>query len=137
MKIGCSEFASQRMRVHRSALDSILLSNVCEVRFVRRSPKPGSPPTRRMLCTKAHSLLTSTNGRVSLNYRSPVHPPVINEAAENVVTVWDILMQDYRNISMEQCELIQQIPADEEFWTYFNDSIYPMSGEQKLNFMNS
>ena len=125
------------MRVQRSTLDSILLGNVCEVRFVRRTPKPGAPPTRRMLCTKSHNLLTSTNGRISLNYNSPTHPPVINEAAENVVTVWDILMQDYRNVSMDQCELIQQIPANEEFWAYFNESIYPMSSEQKLNFMNT
>jgi hypothetical protein len=125
------------MRVSRSALDGILKSNVCEVRFVRRIPKPGSSPTRRILCTKSHSLLTSTNGRVTLNYRQPTKPPLINEAAENVVTVWDILMQDYRNISMDQCELIQQIPANEEFWEYFNESIYPMSVEQKINFMNT
>lgn len=62
---------------------------------------------------------------------------MINEAAENLITVWDILMQDYRNINMDQCELIQQIPANEEFWTYFNDNIYPMSAEQKLSFMNT
>lgn len=125
------------MRVQRAALNGILLTNVCEVRFVRRTPKPGFPPTRRMLCTKAHSLLTSTNGRITLNYRPPSKPPIINEAAENVVVVWDILMQDYRNISMDQCELIQQIPANDEFWTYFNENIYPMSAEQKFSFMNT
>jgi len=125
------------MRISRSALDSLLKSNVCEVRFVRRRPRAGSSPTRRILCTKSHSLLTSTNGKVTLNYRSPSNPPQINEAMQNVVTVWDILMQDYRNISMDQCELINQIPANEEFWEYFNESIYPMSGEQKLNFMNT
>lgn len=130
-------YVSQRMRVSRSALDGILMNNVCEVRFVRRIPKSGANPTRRILCTKSHSLLTSTNGRITLNYRQPTKPPLINEAKENVVTVWDILMQDYRNISMDQCELIQQIPANEEFWEYFNESIYPMSPEQKLNFMNT
>ena len=125
------------MRVSRSALDSILKDNVCEVRFVRRRPKPGSPPTRRILCTKSYSLLTSTNGRVTLNYRPPTKPPQINEALENLITVWDVIMQDYRNINMDQCELIRQVPANEEFWEYFNDSIYPMSGEQKLNFLNT
>ena len=125
------------MRVQRSTLDSILQNNVCEVRFVRRGPKSGSSPTRRILCTKSYNLLTSTNGRITLNYRPPTNPPQINEAAENLITVWDIIMQDYRNINMDQCELIQQIPANEEFWTYFNESIYPMSGEQKLNFLNT
>lgn len=125
------------MIVSRSALDSILLKNVCEVRFVRRVPKPGFPPTRRMFCTKSHNLLTSTNGRITLNYRPPSKPPLINEAVENVITVWDILMQDYRNISMNSCELIQQIPANDEFWPYFNENIYPMSTQQKQSFMNS
>lgn len=130
-------FVSLKMRVQRSTLDSILLNNVCEVRFVRRNSKPGAPPTRRILCTKSHALLTSTNGRITLNYRPPSNPPQINEAAENLITVWDIIMQDYRNINMDQCELIQQIPSGEEFWEYFNESIYPMSVEQKLNFLNS
>lgn len=125
------------MRVQRSTLDSILLNNVCELRFVRRTPKPGAPPTRRILCTKSHSLLTSTNGRITLNYRPPSKPPLVNEAKENIITVWDIIMQDYRNVSMDQCELIQQIPASEEFWAYFNDNIYPMSPEQKLSFINT
>ena len=130
-------YVSQRMKVSRSSLDGILLNNVCEVRFVRRIPKGGVSPTRRMFCTKAHSLLASTNGRTTLNYKQPVRPPLINEAKENLITVWDIIMQDYRNINMNQCELIQQIPANEEFWTFFNNNIYPMSPEQKSTFMNS
>lgn len=131
------EYVSQRMRVSRTALNGILLNNVCEIRFVRRISKPGYPATRRMFCTKSHSLLASTNGRVTLNYKQPIKPPIINEAKENVVVVWDILLQGYRNVSMDQCDLIQQLPANEEFWTYFNENIYPMSGEQKFNFMNT
>lgn len=125
------------MIIQRPALDNILLNNVCEVRFVRRNPKAGSSPTRRMFCTKSYELLRSTNGRVTLNYKPPVNPPQINEAAENLITVWDIIMQDYRNINMSQCDLIQQIPANEDFWSYFNENIYPMSAEQKLNFINT
>ena len=33
--------------------------------------------------------------------------------------------------------LIQEIPANDDFWIYFNENIYPMSAGQKLNFMNS
>lgn len=125
------------MVVQRSTLDSILLANVCDVRFVRRIPIAGRSPTRRMLCTKSYSLLNSTNGRVTLNYRPPTNPPQVNEAKDNIITVWDILIQDYRNISMNQCDLIEQIPATEEFWKYFNDNIYPMSSDQKINFINT
>ncbi len=124
------------MIIQRVALDSLLLKNVCEVRFVRRRPGAGDGPTRRMLCTKSYELLASVNGRVTLNYAPPKGPKKINEAAENVLVVWDILMQDYRTISMNSCDLIQQIP-DKEFWEYFNENIYPMSPEQKFNFMNS
>jgi hypothetical protein len=46
-------------------------------------------------------------------------------------------MQDYRNINMNQCDLIQEIPANDDFWIYFNENIYPMSAGQKLDFMNS
>jgi hypothetical protein len=125
------------MIVQRATLDSILLNNVCEIRFVRRIPKPGFPPTRRMLCTKSYSLLNSTNGRITLNFRPPTNPVQINEALENVVVVWDILMQDYRNVSMDQCDLIKEYPANDKFWEYFNNNIYPMSPQQKIQFMNS
>jgi hypothetical protein len=124
------------MIIQRSALDSILLKNVCEIRFVRRRPRAGDGPTRRMLCTKSYELLNSVNGRTTLNYAPPRGPKKINEAVENVLVVWDILMQGYRTINMNSCDLIQQIP-EEEFWEYFNENIYPMSPEQKLNFMNS
>jgi len=46
-------------------------------------------------------------------------------------------MQNYRTINCNQVDLIEKIPATEEFWTYFNDNIYPMSPAQKAGFMNS
>lgn len=125
------------MIVQRASLDSILLNNVCDVRFVRRIPVRGKPPTRRMWCTKSYSLLNSTNGRVVLNYHPPSGPKKVNEAADNIIVVWDILMQDYRTINAEQVDLIQQVPATEEFWTFFNENIYTLTTEQKMVFMNS
>jgi hypothetical protein len=106
------------------------------VRFARRRPATGKAATRRMWCTKNYALLNSINGRVSLNYRPPSGPKKINEAAENVLVVWDIIMQDYRTISLDSCDLIQQIPANDDFWEFFNTNLYPMSTEQKINFMN-
>ena len=125
------------MIVQRATLDSLLLNNVCDIRFPRRSVKSGQAPTRRMLCTKSQSLLTSVNGRISLNYFAAKGPPHAYLGPDNLVVAWDILMQDYRNINMNQCDLIQEIPANDDFWIYFNENIYPMSAEQKSNFMNS
>jgi len=124
------------MIVQRTTLDSLLLTKVCEVRFVRRRPRSGDGPTRRMLCTKSYEILNSVNGRTTLNYRPPSGPVQVNEVRDNLIVVWDILMQDYRAISMSSCDLIQDIPAV-EFWEYFNENIYPMSPAQKFSFMNS
>jgi hypothetical protein len=130
-------FANQNMKVQRSTLDNILSNNVCEIRFTRKIPVTGKPPTRRMWCTKSYNLLTSTNGKVSLNYRAPTHAKVVNESLDNILVVWDVFMQNYRAINMNDCELLQQLPADDSFWQYFNENLYPMSAEQKAVFMNS
>lgn len=118
-------------------LDSLLLSNVVDLRFVRRHPGGGRPSTRRMLCTKSAPLLNSTNGRVVLNYRPPSHPKQLNEAKNNALVVWDIIMQDYRVVPVESVQIINQIPANDQFWEYFNEVLLPMSGTQKLQFINS
>jgi len=125
------------MLVARPTLESLLLQNVLDLRFVRRSPAPGRPPTRRILCTKSYTLLSSTNGRIVLNYNPPAGKKQFNEAKENACVVWDILMQDFRVISADEVDVIKTIPATDEFWEYFNDEVLPLTGAQKLNYMNS
>lgn len=125
------------MIVTRQALDSLLKENVLDLRFARRITAPGKPPTRRMLCTKSYNLLNSINGRTTLNYRPPAGPKVFEEGKHNACIVWDILMQDYRIVPAESVNVIRQIPANEEFWKVFNEEIYPMSQQSKVDFMNS
>ena len=125
------------MIVQKATLDPLLQSNVCEIRFPRRIVKSGQASTRRMLCTNSIELLNSVDGRISLNYFSPKGPPKSYLGPDNLAVAWDILMQDYRNINMNQCNLIQEIPANKDFWVYFNENIYPMSAKQKFDFMNS
>ena len=43
-------------------------------------------------------------------------------------------MQDWRMVNMDTCNLIKSIPRD-EFWEYFNTSVYTMTTEQKQQFM--
>lgn len=124
------------MKLLRSQLEALLRNNVCEIRFVRRHQVPTRPPTRRMICTKSSNILNSVDGRTKLNYRLPIHPMQVDPIRDNLVVVWDILMQDYRNVSMEECVMIRQIP-ESEFWEYYNNELYPMSAQDKINLMNS
>lgn len=119
------------------ALKSLLLNNVVEIRFQRRRPVPNKSSTRRMWCTNSTSLLNSFNGKNVLNYKEPVFTPKFNPAAENLIITWDILMQNFRCINMDKCDLIRTIPATDEFWKFFNENIFIMSTQQKINFMNS
>jgi hypothetical protein len=125
------------MIVPQQTLETLLLSNVLDLRFTRRIPVTGKPATRRMLCTKSYELLNSTNGRIVLNYIPPRHGKQINEAITNTCVVWDILMQDYRVVSADQVDILREIPATEDFWKVFNNEIYTMSPKQKIQFMNS
>ena len=125
------------MAVSVQTLNNLLLRNVLDIRFLRREPVPNKPLTRRILCTKSYDLLNSTNGRVVLNYRPPKNNKQFNESQTNACVVWDILMQDYRIVPADTATILEEIPANENFWTYFNDKIYTLSTEQKIRFMES
>jgi hypothetical protein len=125
------------MIVGLSNLKSMLLSNVCEVKFARRNPKPGRPASRRMLCTNNVQLLNSVEGRTVLNYLPPRQAPAYNPNQENLIITWDILMQDFRTINCDTVDLITTLEADETFWVYINEKIAPMSAGEKMAFMNT
>lgn len=120
-----------------ATLKNLLLNNVLDLKYTRRTPVKGKPSTRRMLCTKSYELLNSTNGRVVLNYKPPKRQKQFNEGKNNAVVVWDIIMQDYRIVSAESVQIVRQVPANEEFWKYFNEEVYVMTTEQKGRYMNS
>lgn len=124
------------MKVSLASLRTILQSNVCEIIFERRRLKPGDLPRRKMLCTLDKSILNSVNGRITLNYSPPSQPPKYNPFVRNLLPVWDIIMQDWRMVSMDNCQIINTIPGD-EFFEYFNENIYPMSPEEKRGYMGT
>lgn len=125
------------MKVSREQLKSILLNNVCEIKFLRRRPVIGRPPSRRMLATLSYSLLNSADGRLTLNYRPTIRPPRYNPAQKNLLIVWDIFMQDYRNVNCDDVEIVATIPANEKFWEYFAAKLQNMTPQQKLAYQNS
>lgn len=126
-------------RIGRIELSNLLLHNACEILFVRRRPNRAKsrPATRKMLCSNSMELLNSENGIRSLNFHFPKGPKQIDESYHNVVVTWDIFMQDYRNVSMDECFLIKSIPDDDTFWNYYNEVLLKMSPTEKLQFMDS
>jgi len=89
-----------------------------------------------MLCTLDTELLNSTNGRISLNFRPSSNVLPYNAEAKNLLPVWDIFMQDWRMVNMDECNLINTI-KQEDFWNYFNNTLITMSQQQKIGFMDS
>ena len=123
------------MKVALPTLITLLQNNVLELKFVRRRAKPGFPDTRRMLCTNSNYILESTNGYKVLNYKPPKGNPDYNPSSKNLVNAWDVFSQDYRYINANNCDVISVMPADDEFWEYFNDTILPMTSVQKEQFI--
>jgi hypothetical protein len=119
-----------------ASLKNLLRSNVCEIEFLRRRPKAGRPLYRKMMCTLCNDLLNSTNGRISLNYRPPVYGLPYNAESKNLLPVWDIFMQDWRMVNMDACNLLNTIKADDSFWKHYNENLYTMSAQDKINYMD-
>jgi hypothetical protein len=124
------------MKTTLSSLRALLKENVCEIVFVRRRPRANRPPFRRMLCTLDENLLNSVNGRLSLNYKPSSALLPYNAESKNLLPVWDIFMQDWRMVNMNECDLVETIKRD-DFWKYFNEKLIPMSPQQKMQYMDT
>jgi len=124
------------MLVTLLSLKPILQNAVCEVKFFRRRPKIGKPPTRRMLCTNCPGILNTIDGRVTLNYKPAGGQIKFNPDQKNLIITWDVFMQDYRCINVSNCELIASIPQD-SWWEYFKNNIVKLSTQQKIMYMDS
>tara|TARA_R110002012_G_scaffold321637_1_gene550268 strand:+ start:2528 stop:2905 length:378 start_codon:yes stop_codon:yes gene_type:complete len=122
--------------INLQSLQSLLQNNVCEIIFEKRRPKPGDSSQRRMLCTLDENILKSVDGRLTLNYKPPSGPPKYNPGSKNLLPVWDIMMQGWRMVNMDNCEVVETIPEG-NFFDYFNESIYPMSADEKRKYMGT
>jgi hypothetical protein len=128
------------MRLGRTALWMLLQTNAAELRFLRRIDKPGFGDYRRMLCTNDKRLLLSAPGKRVLNFVSPTSSLKYDPAAKNLVSAWDIFMQNYRMINCNDVEVIAVIktsPDPQPFWKYFYERLFHMSAAQKARFMNT
>ena len=130
------------MKLSTNGLRTLLASHVVELRFRRRRLKIGWSVDRRMLCTNSGKLLNSIPGKIALGFKPPKGVGLrYNPSAKNLVVAYDLLWQDFRQISVESNEVITAIPVqtDEEintFWEYFNKRLRDMSSGEKIKFMN-
>lgn len=134
-----SQITQSDRQIQRGELKNLLVNNVCEIVFIRRRPEraPGRPEIRRMLCSNSMRFLNSERGLRSLGFHLPKTPRRIDEVKHNIVVVWDIIQQDYRNVSLENCHLRQTIPGDDTFWKYYDKVFSPMSFGQKTQWIDS
>jgi hypothetical protein len=97
------------------SLENDLRNNLCEV-FIkrRRILLKNRPVYRRMLCTNSNELLRSFHGMTRLLFRAPTNPPPFNARKYNLVTTWDILMHDHRNINLDDTYMIHKYPVNQK-----------------------
>ena len=124
------------MAISVQGLIALCQNNVVELKFVRRT-KFRIPPTRRMLCTLNERLLNSAEGKKILKFKPRLHPPPYNAVAKGLATVWDILMQDWRNVSTESVEVVSvvDIVPQKKFWEFFDGVLKHFTPAQKKSFM--
>lgn len=126
------------MKLSLDSLFNELQTNVLELKFVRRTKNSGKPPERRMLATLDSLLLNSDEGKRILNFKPPTQNPAYNTVSRGLLTVWDILFQDWRNIPVTSVNVVAKVPTRpaNEFWKYFNETILKMSPARKADFMS-
>lgn len=126
------------MKLSLDGLKKLCNVNLVELRFTRRLKFTNLPPTRRMLATLDAELLNSALGKQILNFRPPTQSAPYNAASKNLLTVWDLLYQDWRNVPVENVFVVSAVPTkpQEKFWEYFDKVIGKMTAAQKANFMS-
>jgi hypothetical protein len=125
---------------------------VAEIVFVRRrkAKDPAvSVKTRRMICTLNYKLLNSAFGKKNLKFRPPLQTAFYNASKKGLVTVWDIIMQDWRNIDINSSAIIQKGGADSlpmavnteeemtKFINFYDKKIARMTVAEKRRFMDT
>lgn len=121
-----------------SGLSQLLQTSVVELKFTRRQPVAKRPATRRMLASLCSEILDTDLGRTILNFKPPTQSPSYRASAYNLITVYDIFMQDWRAIPIDKTEVIRVLPSSPptEFWEYFSTVLVKMTSSQKAVFMD-
>ena len=101
---------------------------------MRRIAIANRSPRRRCLCTTSDALLNSQEGRITLNFSPARGILPYNPEKLGLLVVWDIFLQDYRQVNCRACDLVNKIPI-KDFWKYFHEKLVNMTAQQKMAFM--
>ena len=121
------------MNLSINGLKTLCQQNVVELVFNKRT----NNQHRRMLCTLDFFLLNSDLGKQIFKFNPPRYSPPFDASSKGLVTVFDIIMLNWRNIPVANAAIVTAIPTDpaEDFWKYFDKFISKMSTSQKAAFM--
>lgn len=126
------------IRVTLQGLKSLCETHLVELKFIRRIRTADKFPTRRMLCTRDMRILESELGRITFNYTTPTGSLPYDAASKNLLTVFDIIYQDWRSIPVESVAVLVAVPTNpqKQFWQYFDTRLRNMTKTQKKDFIN-
>jgi hypothetical protein len=133
---------------------TFLQLHVAEVVFVRRrrAKDPSvTSRTRRMVCTLNFKILNSEFGKKNLKFKPARQNPEYSAASRGLITVWDIIMQNWREVDVQTAVIIQKPIADAialpmmvnneeelvKFIDYYDKKIARMSVGEKRKFMDT
>ena len=120
---------------------TLYATHVVEVKVIRRNTKLGRGMTRKFLSTNSRLLLDSIAGMTAFHFKALINPPPYNAQSRNLLTAYDLLMQDYRNINLDTDTVLGAMPIRNEeelnnFWQYFATNLSKWSSSNKQMFMN-
>jgi hypothetical protein len=126
------------IRVSLQGLKQLCETNLVELKFIRRNKTTDKFPTRRMLCTRDMRIIDSDIGRKVFNFTPPKGSPPYDAIPKNLLTVFDIIYQDWRNIPVESVVVLVAVPTNpqKKFWEYFDTRLRNMTKTQKKDFIN-
>jgi hypothetical protein len=78
-------------------------------------------------------------GKTIFNFKRPTQAPAYNALSYELITVYDLFMQDWRNIPFNNVEVVRVLNCTppEEFWKYFDEVLSKMTAAQKATFMQT
>ncbi len=85
-------------------------------------------------------MLLSAPGKITFNYTPPTDSLKYDPRSKNLISAFDIFMQNWRMINCDDVDVIATIktsPDPSAFWKYFHDTLISMSSNNKAKFMNT
>lgn len=121
------------MKLSLLGLQNLCKQHVVELIFNKRT----SGQHRRMLATLDFNLLNSDLGKEIFKFNPPRYSPPFDASSKGLITLFDLIMLDWRNVPASQVEVVSAISTNPpvDFWTYFDKFISKMTALQKASFM--